>query len=117
MHRNNIPGYNSAALTADEKVARAHFIDAFTADYDINTPSDRLILSLAASEYVKSLRLQEKELETGTILTAARQHPINQLLRLLEAMDATRKARQQAKPGNKDEENELREWLLSKSVR
>ena len=73
-------------LTPDEQAARQAFIDAYTEDYGPFNDSDRVLLELASME-----------LDTRRIITAARQHPIGTLTRLLEAMDATRAARMRGK--------------------
>lgn len=103
-------------LTAQEQELKQHFIDSFTSDYNVTSESDKIMLELASIEFIKGIRLQIFELETGKPVLAARQHPLTTLDRILSSLDATRAARMRGKkPVDSDDETELKEYFLSLS--
>jgi hypothetical protein len=88
-----------------------HFIRAFREDYPDLTQAQLISLTQAAIEYVNLLRVQAQQLETGQVISMARQHPGVQLRAWLDSLGATRK--QQGRDTNEGKENEkqLREVL------
>ena len=100
-------------ISTEEEEIRQGFIAAYTKDYGPFTASDQYLLELASVELIKAVRLQEHELTTRNIITAARQHPIGTLTRLLEAMSATRAARMRGKQPDSEAELTMKDFLLS----
>lgn len=99
-------------LTAQEQELKQHFIDSFTSDYNVTTESDKIMLELASIEFIKGIRLQVYELETGKPVLAARQHPLTTLDRILNSLDATRSARLKAKSPTNDDEQAIKDFFL-----
>ena len=107
--------YSASPLTETEEEARRNFKLSFTTDYSITSASELIILDLASYEYVKAQRLQLDELSNGSILGNLRFHPINELVRLLSLMDATRAAKLRSKQPVNDSETEMKTFLLTLS--
>lgn len=84
-----------------------YFMESYKEQYPDMVPTDHLILHLAALEYVKYLRVVAEELETGKVISMARQHPGVNMRALLDQLSVTRKAR--TARGQKEEEPEARE--------
>ncbi len=103
-------------LTEEETEAREQFIHEFTEEYQISARSDLRLLGLAATEYIKSVRLQTQELATGHVLGNLRFHPIAELVRLLGMMDATRAAKLRSKQPTNEEESEMLRFLMDYSA-
>lgn len=102
-------------LSTEEEQDRQAFKAAYIEDYDISSKSDLKILDLASYEYVKSRRLQTQELANGHILGNIRFHPISELVRLLSMMSATRAAKLREKQPISNEDQTMKEFLLSLS--
>jgi hypothetical protein len=81
----------SMPLTQEELLLANDFARALEQDYGPFTRADAHLVRLAAVEYILSVRLQSRELDTGTILTQMRQNPVATLLRLIESLSATRR--------------------------
>lgn len=82
------------------------FIACIEADYPNMKESDKLLLPLAAAEYVKWMRLVGNEVKSGELVTQARQHPGQMFSRLLDSILGTTRKQRIAKNEDKDE-NEL----------
>lgn len=83
-----------------------YFISAVEKLFPDLNPLDRLLLEMAAVEYVKYLRLLQYEVKNNTSITMARQHPGVQFRSLIDMLSVSRKARQGTKqeddPGRKE---------------
>lgn len=90
-------------LTPLEQEHYTFFVESIKQDYNITKPSDLVALHMAALEYVNLLRVQAKQLASGEVITAARQHPGVQLRAWLDSMAATRSKRKEA-PAQDDEQ-------------
>ncbi len=73
------------------------------------------MLELASIEFIKGIRLQIFELETGKPVLAARQHPLTTLDRILSSLDATRSARMRSKQPESTAELDMKEFLMNLS--
>lgn len=71
-----------------------YFREVYQAEYPDLTDADKLLLFLAAIEFIKYLRVAGAELATGEVISQARQHPGTQMRALLDQLSVTRKARQ-----------------------
>lgn len=92
------------------------FIDCIERDYPNMKDSDKLLLPLAAAEYVKWMRLLGNEIKSGELVTQARQHPGQMFSRLLDSVLGTTRKQRVAKGDDKDkDELDLME-LLSPSA-
>lgn len=93
------------------------FIQEYLDLYPDLTPVDYRLLYLAATEYIKYLRVTRAELDTGTVINMARQHPGVNMRALLDQLSVTRRSR--TKPGAPQEPDgdaaELKELLLGLS--
>jgi hypothetical protein len=79
-------------------------------------PTDYLILHLAGLEYIKYLRVVAEELETGKVISMARQHPGVNMRALLDQLSVTRKAR--TSRGQKEEDSdaqEIRDFFMGRT--
>jgi len=76
-----------------EKQLFHYFIESFHIEYPDLTPTDNLLLFLAATEFIKYLRVTAEELESHTVISMARQHPSVNMRALLDQLSVTRKAR------------------------
>lgn len=83
----------------------AYFRDVYQAEYPDLTDADRLLLFLAAIEFIKYLRVAGAELATGEVISQARQHPGTQMRALLDQLSVTRRARQKQGPREEDDPN------------
>lgn len=108
------PPLPTMELSDGEQQLQTYFIEAYRLDYPDLTPTDLILLHLASLEYVKYLRVVQKELETGEVISQARQHPAVNMRGLLDQMGATRRVRNAGRKSddNKDDA-ELRDALLS----
>ncbi len=87
-----------------------YFIQEYTSLYPDLTPADHLLLFLAGLEYIKYLRIIQEELETGKVISMARQHPGTNMRALLDMLSVTRKTRK-----TKPDEDPTENFLLSLS--
>lgn len=92
------------------------FIAAYHEDYPDLTATDHLLLQLAGYEYIKFLRLISEELESGKLVSMARQHPGVQFRALLDQMSVTRRSRiAHGKPDDDAEgAKEIRDFFMSR---
>lgn len=94
-----------------------YFLDAYNEQFDDLTPVDQLTLFLAAIEFIKYLRVAREELETGKVISMARQHPGTNMRALLDQLSVTRKARTAGKKSDEDEgAKELRDFFMGMST-
>jgi hypothetical protein len=78
-----------------------YFLAAFQEDFPNLKPSQEISLVQAAIEYINLLRTQARQLETGEVISMARQHPGVQLRAWLDALGVNRK--QQARDDKAEE--------------
>jgi hypothetical protein len=76
--------------------------------------TDYRILFLAATAYIKFLRVTANELASGTVLAMSRQHPGVEMRALLDQLSVTRRARSRTK-AEEPEGLELRDFFLKLS--
>lgn len=103
-------------MTDVEQSLFDYFIEAYKQQYPDMVPTDHLLLHLAGLEYIKYLRVVAEELETGKVISMARQHPGVNMRALLDQLSVTRKAR--TSRGTKEEEPEaaeLRDFFMGLS--
>lgn len=90
------------------------FITEYMREYPDLTQTDYRLLHLAAIEYIKYIRIAAQELESGQVISMARQHPGTAMRALLDQLSTTRKQRTRgAKQNEPEEAEELRQILLS----
>lgn len=104
-------------LTEPEQALFDFFLEAHRQQYPDLTPTDNLLLWLAGIEFIKYLRVVAEELETGKVISMARQHPGVQMRALLDQLSVTRKARTAGKQAENPEEKELRDFFLGLSAK
>jgi hypothetical protein len=105
-----MPPLPELQMSEAEKPMYDYFIDAYLDENPDLTRSDKILLSLAGIEYIKYLRVAAKELETGEVISMARQHPYTNMCRLLEQLSVTRRAR---KKTGQTEDDPAREAFLN----
>lgn len=88
------------------------FVNAHLEQYPDMIATDHLALHMAALDYISLLRMQASQLQTGQLVSMARQHPGVQLRAWMDSMSVTRKARG---PVNKKGEDEAAEFLRALS--
>lgn len=111
-----MPPLPQMPMTAVEQGLFDYFMSAYQEQYPDLTSTDLLLLHLAALEYIKYLRVVAEELETGKVISMARQHPGVNMRALLDQLSVTRKARTaRAKPEEDDDARDLREFFMSMS--
>jgi hypothetical protein len=90
-------------MSADERYLYNYAIDAWKQDYPKLTASDQLLLPICAAEYVKYMRMLQKELASGELVSMARQHPGTMFARFMsQLLGTTRAARLKGKPEETD---------------
>src|SRR6266851_2894656 len=62
-------------LTEAEQALYDFFVAAYHEEYPDLIATDHILLQLAGYEYIKFLRILAEELETGVVISQARQHP------------------------------------------
>lgn len=110
-----MPDLPKMPMTDVEQPLFDYFMQSYQHQYPDLTPTDLLILHLAGLEYIKYLRVVAEELETGKVISMARQHPGVNMRALLDQLSVTRKAR--TARGQKEEDpaaTELREFFMRK---
>ena len=111
-----MPDLPRMPMTDVEQSLFDYFIEAYKQQYPDMVPTDHLLLHLAGLEYIKYLRVVAEELETGKVISMARQHPGVNMRALLDQLSVTRKAR--TSRGTKEEEPEaaeLRDFFMGLS--
>lgn len=99
-----MPTLPTLEMTEFEREWFTYFRDVYQAEYPDLTDADKLLLFLAAIEFIKYLRVAGAELATGEVISQARQHPGTQMRALLDQLSVTRKARQR-QPKEEDDPN------------
>ena len=111
-----MPDLPQMPMTDVEQALFDYFLTAYKSEYPDMTPTDHLMLHLAGLEYIKYLRVVSEELETGTVISMARQHPGVNMRALLDQLSVTRKARTAGKKeADSDDEKELKDFFMSMS--
>lgn len=101
-----------SGLTPAEEILFNDFIEEILQEYPDISPSDYRDVWLAAGEYIKYIRVIDKELKTGKVLSMARQHPGTQMRALRDQLDINRKARIRGKqPQEGEDAQKLRDVL------
>lgn len=101
-------------MTDTEQALFDYFMFAYKDQYPDMVPTDYLLLHLAGLEYIKYLRVVAEELETGKVISMARQHPGVNMRALLDQLSVTRKAR--TARGKTEEDpaaTELRDFFMN----
>lgn len=75
------------------------------------TATDQITLQLLAAEYIKYLRMLANEIESGQLVSMARQSPGTQYCRLLDMLSVTRKARVNGRVSRNDESDATKALL------
>lgn len=101
-------------LTDAEDVLFNDFIQEYLDLFPDLLATDYRILFLAATAYIKFLRVTANELASGTVLAMSRQHPGVEMRALLDQLSVTRRARSRTK-AEEPESAEVRDFLLSLS--
>ena len=102
-----MPAFPQALLDGMSPLEQEHFyffIESYQQDYPGMKPTDLICLYQAALEYINTLRVQAKQLQSGEVISMARQHPGVQMRAWLDMMDVTRKARTKGKTSDADSE-------------
>lgn len=111
-----MPALPEMPMTDVERDLYEYFMESYKQQYPDMVPTDLLLLHLAAVEYVKYLRILAEELETGKVISMARQHPGVNMRSLLDMLSVTRKARTiRQKPEEDPEAKELKDFLMGMS--
>lgn len=112
-----MPDLPKMPMTDVEQGLFDYFMAAYKEQYPDMVPTDHLLLHLAGLEYIKYLRVVAEELETGKVISMARQHPGVNMRALLDQLSVTRKARTTGrKPEEDPEARELREFFMDMST-
>lgn len=82
-------------------------------DYSPLTASDRRQVSMAGTEYILAVRMQQDELSTGRIHLNSRYSHIQHMRQILTDLALSRSARLKEKPTSSTTEDELRELLFA----
>lgn len=98
-------------MSDSERALFDFWLAAYKEQYPDMVPTDHLLLHLAGLEYIKYLRVIAEELETGKVISMARQHPGVNMRALLDQLSVTRKARNTGKPTEDETAKETREKL------
>ncbi len=70
-----MPPLPEMRMTDLERDLFDYFLASYQQQYPDLVPTDFILLHLAALEYIKWLRIIAEELETGRVISQARQHP------------------------------------------
>lgn len=109
-----MPPLPKMSMTDVEQDLFDFFMESYKRQYPDMVPTDHLLLHLAGLEYIKYLRVVAEELETGKVISMARQHPGVNMRALLDQLSVTRKARTATKKPDEDPDaEELRRFLMS----
>lgn len=106
-----MPDMPTMPMTAGEQAMFDFWIAAFREQYPDLVPTDQLLLYLAGLEFIKYLRVIAEELETGKVISMARQHPGVNMRALLDQLSVTRKARTAGKQTDDETAKETRAKL------
>lgn len=106
-----MPDLPDMPMTPSEKAMFDFWIAAFREQYPDLVPTDHLLLYLAGLEFIKYLRVIAEELETGKVISMARQHPGVNMRALLDQLSVTRKARTTGQKQDDDTTKQAQEQL------
>lgn len=101
-------------LTDAEKILFDGFIQEYLDLFPDLLATDYRILFLAATAYIKFLRVTANELASGTVLAMSRQHPGVEMRALLDQLSVTRRARSRTK-ADEPESAEIRDFFMKLS--
>lgn len=108
--KTGMPPMPALTVTPLEKEMYDYFISAYLQEYPDLTPSDKIVLQLAGVVYIEIWRTSVQELESGQVITMARQDLYARMRGLLDSMAVTRKQRQKTQPVE-DPQAEVRDQL------
>ncbi len=113
-----MPPLPEMRMTDLERDLFDYFLASYQQQYPDLVPTDFILLHLAALEYIKWLRIIAEELETGRVISQARQHPAVNMRGLLDQLSVTRKARTAGQKQDSDPEaKQLQDFLMGLSAR
>jgi hypothetical protein len=117
--KREMPALPNMPMSESERAIFEFWMEEFKAEHPDLSGTDELLLFLAGIEFIKYLRVQAEELETGKVISMARQHPGVNMRALLDQLSVTRKARTQgSKPSETDEKSrEAKDFLMGFSSR
>lgn len=101
-------------LTDAEEILFNDFIAEYLELFPDLLATDYRILFLAATAYIKFLRVTANELASGTVLAMSRQHPGVEMRALLDQLSVTRRARSRTK-ADEPESAEIRDFFMKLS--
>lgn len=101
-------------MTEAEELLFDQFIEEYLDLFPDLLSTDYRILFLAATAYIKFLRVTANELASGTVLAMSRQHPGVEMRALLDQLSVTRRARSRTK-AEEPESAEVRDFLMQLS--
>jgi hypothetical protein len=109
------PEWNYLALDFKEPEQErfAYFVWSIEKIIKNPTPFDKILIELAAIEYVKYLRIAQYEVQKNTSITMARQHPGTQMRALIDLLSISRKSRNANKQESDSEREEAMNFLKS----
>jgi hypothetical protein len=91
-------------------------VDRYPVDYPGLKDTDLVFLYIAAAETVKYMRLLGTEIQSGELVTMARQHPGQMLARILDSLLGTTRNKRLARGDDKtDDEMDLMKLLSAPS--
>jgi len=109
--KSGMPPMPELQVTPLEKQMYDYFISAYLEEYPDLTASDKIVLQLAGVVYVEIWRVNVQELESGQVITMARQDLYARMRGLLDSMAVTRKQRKRAGEGD-DPSSQTRDELM-----
>ncbi len=113
-----MPPLPEMTMTDLERDLFDYFLAAYKDQYPDLVPTDYILLHLMALEYIKWLRIIAEELDTGRVISQARQHPAVNFRGLADQLSVTRKARTAGRKADEDPETaDLKRFLMGLSER
>jgi hypothetical protein len=91
--KNGMPPMPSLQISDLEQQMLDSFISGYLREYPDLTESDKFILQLAGLEYINYHRVLAQELESGKIISMARQAPYTPFYAALDRLSVTRRER------------------------
>ena len=89
------------------------FVDGLKDENPDLTDTDQILVLFAGIEMINMLRLDQKQLSSGELISMARQHPGVQFRSLIDLLSVSRKARKNGKSqATQDESDELAKKLI-----
>jgi hypothetical protein len=111
-----LPAVPSLQMSDLEQQWFEFFIQSHRNEYPDMTDTDQIHLILAAISFINSLRVHQQELQSGQVISMARQHPANQMRAELDLLSFTRKARTAGKQSEDPALKDIKDKLLGLSA-